>query len=105
MTFELSSGDSKPGDTDDGNSIDHQMLGRDFDSSKVVNHDTIVSIVQKVQTFSSKKETIGSNPEDYDTDVGDITTNKQVAKRCFLNVVLPLLCYYQHESSEFPVGI
>ncbi|XWS70086.1 hypothetical protein CRYUN_Cryun03dG0018900 [Craigia yunnanensis] len=99
-TSELSSRDSKPGVTDDGNSLEHQMFERDFDSNKAVNHDTIVPIVLETEMFTSKKETTGENPEDCDTDVNDITTNKQAAERHFPNAVLPLLCYYQYGSSE-----
>ena len=99
-TSELSSGDSKPVGTDDGNSLEHQIPERDFDSNKAVNHDTIVPIVLETETFTSKKETTDANPEDCDTDVDDFTTNKQVAERHSPNAVLPLLRYYQYESSE-----
>ncbi|XVF35121.1 hypothetical protein REPUB_Repub18cG0117300 [Reevesia pubescens] len=99
-TSELSSGDSKSGGTDDGVSLEHQMLVRDFDSNKAINHDTVVSIDLKTETFTSKKESSGANPEDCDTDVDDFTTNKQVAERRLPNAVLPLLRYYQYESSE-----
>ncbi|XWS72253.1 hypothetical protein CRYUN_Cryun02cG0024000 [Craigia yunnanensis] len=95
----LSSADSKPGGTDDGNSLEHQMLERDFDSNKVVNHDTVVPIDLETETFTSKKESTGADPEDCDIDVDDFTTNKQVERR-FPNAVLPLLRYYQYESSE-----
>ncbi|XVF35120.1 hypothetical protein REPUB_Repub18cG0117300 [Reevesia pubescens] len=98
-TSELSSGDSKSGGTDDGVSLEHQMLVRDFDSNKAINHDTVVSIDLKTETFTSKKESSGANPEDCDTDVDDFTTNKQVAERRLPNAVLPLLRYYHFQGS------
>ncbi|XWS26607.1 hypothetical protein CRYUN_Cryun26dG0045300 [Craigia yunnanensis] len=99
-TSVLGSGDSKPGSSDDGNSLEHQMLERNFDSNKAVNHDNVVPIDLETETFASKKESSGANPEDCDTDVDDITANKQVAERRLPNAVLPLLRYYQYESSE-----
>ncbi|KAK6236550.1 hypothetical protein SCA6_011887 [Theobroma cacao] len=97
---ESSSGDSKLGGTDDGNSLEHQMLERDLDVNKAVNHDPVVPIDLETDTFASKKESSGTNPEDCDTDVDDFTTNKQAAERRLPNAVLPLLRYYQYESSE-----
>ncbi|XVE97903.1 hypothetical protein REPUB_Repub03eG0059000 [Reevesia pubescens] len=99
-TSELSSGDSKPEGTDDGNSLEHQMLERDFDSNKVADLDTVVPIDLETETFTSKKESSGATPEDCDTDVDDFATNKQAVERRLPNAVLPLLRYYQYESSE-----
>ncbi|KAL4296186.1 hypothetical protein GQ457_12G022100 [Hibiscus cannabinus] len=97
-TPESSSGSSKPGN-DEGNSLEHQLLERDFDSKKAVNHDTVLPIDLETGTCSSKKESSDANHEDCDTD-DDFTTNKQVAERCLPSAVLPLLRYYQYESSE-----
>ncbi|KAE8657988.1 DENN domain-containing protein isoform 2 [Hibiscus syriacus] len=94
-----SSGSFKPGD-DEGNNFEHQLLERDFDSKKGVNHDTVLPIDPETETFSSKKESSDANHEDCDASVGDFTTNKQVTERCLPNAVLPLLRYYQYESSE-----
>ncbi|XP_021276122.1 uncharacterized protein LOC110410638 isoform X2 [Herrania umbratica] len=99
-TSESSSGDSKPGGRDDGNSLEHQMLERDLDANKAVNHDPVVPIDLETDTFASKKEFSGTNPEDCDTEDDDFTTNKQAAERRLPNAVLPLLRYYQYESSE-----
>ncbi|XVE70701.1 hypothetical protein DITRI_Ditri10aG0091900 [Diplodiscus trichospermus] len=99
-TSEISSGDSKPGGTDDENSLEHQMLERKFDSNKAVNHDTVVPVDLETEMFTSKKESAGANPEDCDTDVDDFPTSKQAAERRLPNSVLPLLRYYQYESSE-----
>ncbi|KAK8581845.1 hypothetical protein V6N12_072051 [Hibiscus sabdariffa] len=99
-TSELSSLDSKPGGTDDGNILDHQMLERDFESDKVVNRDSVVTIDLETETFRRKKESCGAYPEECDTDVDDFTTNKQTAERHLPNAVLPFLRYYQYESSE-----
>ncbi|OMO91760.1 hypothetical protein COLO4_18109 [Corchorus olitorius] len=99
-TSELSSGDTKSGDTADSNSLENQTPERDFESNKAVNHDTVVAIDLETDTFASKKESSGANPEDYDNDVDDFATTKQVAERRLPNAVLPLLRYYQYESSE-----
>ncbi|KAE8714086.1 DENN domain-containing protein isoform 2 [Hibiscus syriacus] len=99
-TSEYSSTDSKPGGTDDWNSLDHQMLEGDCDSNKVVNRDTVVPFDLETDTFKSKKESSGAYPEDCDTDVDEFTTNKQTAERHLPNAVLPFLRYYQYESSE-----
>ncbi|KAK8550338.1 hypothetical protein V6N13_118855 [Hibiscus sabdariffa] len=99
-TSEFSSADSKPGGTDDGKSLDQQMLERDFDSNRVVNCDIVVPIDLEMQTFKQKKESISAYPEDFDTDVDDFATNKQTAERHLPNAVLPFLRYYQYESSE-----
>ncbi|XVF48910.1 hypothetical protein PTKIN_Ptkin03bG0226000 [Pterospermum kingtungense] len=99
-TSDLSSGGSKPGGTDDGNSLEHQIIERDFDSNKFVNHDTVVPIDLETETFKSKKESAGASLEDCDTDVDDFTTNKLSAERRLPNAVLPLLRYYQYDSSE-----
>ncbi|KAK8547275.1 hypothetical protein V6N13_097989 [Hibiscus sabdariffa] len=99
-TSEFSSADSKPGGTDDGKSLDQQMLERDFDSNRVVNRDTVVPIDLEMETFKQKKESFGAYPEDFDTDVDDFSANKQTAERHLPNAVLPFLRYYQYESSE-----
>ncbi|XWS17479.1 hypothetical protein CRYUN_Cryun33cG0071300 [Craigia yunnanensis] len=99
-TSELGLGDSKPGSTDNGNRLEHQLFQRNFDSNKAVNHDNVVLIDLETEMCASKKESSGANPEDCDTDVDDFTANKQVAERRLPNAVLPLLRYYQYESSE-----
>ncbi|XP_022729023.1 uncharacterized protein LOC111284575 isoform X2 [Durio zibethinus] len=99
-TSEISSGDSNPRVTDDGNNLEHQILERDFDSNKAVNHDTVVPIDLETEMFTRKKESSVANPEDCVTDLDDFTTNKQAAERHLPNAVLPLLRYYQYESSE-----
>ncbi|KAK8597668.1 hypothetical protein V6N13_095068 [Hibiscus sabdariffa] len=98
-TSESISGSSKPGDGE-GNNLDHQLLVRDFDKKKAVNHGTVLPIDLETEMFSSKKDFSDVNHEDCGTDVDDFTTNKQVAERCSPNAVLPLLRYYQYESSE-----
>ncbi|XVE54002.1 hypothetical protein DITRI_Ditri03aG0047800 [Diplodiscus trichospermus] len=101
-TSELGSGDSKPGigSTDDGNSLEHQMLERNGDSNKVVHHDDFVPINPETEMVASKKDSSGADPEYCETDIDDFTTNKQVAERRLPNTVLPLLRCYQYESSE-----
>ncbi|KAE8667085.1 DENN domain-containing protein isoform 2 [Hibiscus syriacus] len=99
-TSEYSSVDSKPGGTDDGNSLDHQMLEGDCYSNKVVSRDTVVPIDLETDSFKIKKESTGAYPEDCDTDVDEFATNKQTAERHLPNAVLPFLRYYQYESSE-----
>ncbi|XVF88879.1 hypothetical protein PTKIN_Ptkin19aG0086000 [Pterospermum kingtungense] len=99
-TSELGSGDSKPGSTDDGNSLEHQMLERNFDSDKATNHENVVPTDLETETCGSKKESGAANPEYCDTDVDDFTENKQAAERHLPNAVLPLLRCYQYESSE-----
>ncbi|KAE8720428.1 DENN domain-containing protein isoform 2 [Hibiscus syriacus] len=99
-TSEISSEDSKPGGTDDGNIFYHQMLERDFESNKVVNRDSVVTVDLETETFKTKKESSGAYPKDCDTDVDDFTTNRQTAERHMPNAVLPFLRYYQYESSE-----
>ncbi|XP_022749963.1 uncharacterized protein LOC111299181 isoform X2 [Durio zibethinus] len=99
-TSEIGSGDSKPGITDDENSFEHEMLERNLDSNKAFNNNNVIPIDLETETFVSKKESNGANPEDCDIDVDDFTANKQAAERRLPNAVLPLLRYYQYESSE-----
>ncbi|GLT81150.1 hypothetical protein SLA2020_525530 [Shorea laevis] len=100
--FGLSFEDSKSGRVvdDDGQGLEHQILERDFHSKKSPNHSVVVPVDLEDEMVAVKRESNGANPEDYDVDVDGFTTNKQTAERPLPSAVLPLLRYYQYESSE-----
>lgn len=87
--------------TDDANHEEHEMLEGDFCLlKKGVNDNIVVPIDLDSEMVSAKRESSTANPEDCDIYVDDCSANKQVVERRLPNAVLPLLRYYQYESSE-----
>ncbi|XP_062091165.1 uncharacterized protein LOC133797316 isoform X1 [Humulus lupulus] len=93
--------DSEPGAvTNDGSHLDCQMLDKDIDLLKKKIKDDVVSIEPETELATAKRESSGANSEDCDDYVDIIAINKQAVESRFPNAVLPLLRYYQYESSE-----
>jgi hypothetical protein len=87
--------------TDDANHKGHQMLDGGICLLKQgVNDNIVVPIDPDSEMVTAKRESSTANPEDCDIYVDDCSANKQVVERRFPNAVLPLLRYYQYESSE-----
>ncbi|KAK9988825.1 hypothetical protein SO802_029064 [Lithocarpus litseifolius] len=87
--------------TDDANHEEHEMLEGDFCLlKKGVNDNVVVPIDLDSEMVLAKRESSTVNPEDCDIYVDDCSANKQVVERRLPNAVLPLLWYYQYESSE-----
>ncbi|KAK4565164.1 hypothetical protein RGQ29_007004 [Quercus rubra] len=87
--------------TDDANHEEHEMLEGDFCLLKEgVNDNVVVPIDLDSEMVLAKRESSTANPEDCDIYVDDCSANKQVVERRLPNAVLPLLRYYQYESSE-----
>lgn len=97
-------GDSTHGRvTDDGSHLEHQMLDGDMHLlKKGVDDDVILPVdhENETQIITARRESRTANTENCDVYVDDFVTNKQALERRFPNAVLPLLRYYQYESSE-----
>lgn len=92
---------SEPGAvTDDGGHLEYQTPDKDVDLLKRKVDDNVTSVEPESQMVTSKTESSPANGEDCDVYVDDIVINKQAVERRFPNAVLPLLRYYQYESSE-----
>ncbi|KAF2287147.1 hypothetical protein GH714_038427 [Hevea brasiliensis] len=101
QNFQSSSRDSAPGDdVDNGSHLEHQILEGHIDLSNNGNDENVVVPVDsEMEIAFDKGESGGRNLEDCETDVDDLS-NKQAEERRLPNAVLPLLRYYQYESSE-----
>ncbi|XP_058001918.1 uncharacterized protein LOC110650946 isoform X2 [Hevea brasiliensis] len=101
QNFQSSSRDSAPGDdVDNGSHLEHQILEGHIDlSSNGNDENVVVPVDSEMEIAFDKGESGGRNLEDCDTDVDDLS-NKQAEARRLPNAVLPLLRYYQYESSE-----
>lgn len=94
---ELYSGDPIPGEVTD----EHQMLEGDAHLLKQnIHNDAAIPINQQSDIGKAKEESGGLNFEERDTNAEDVSTNKQALEGHLPNAVLPLLSYYQCESSE-----
>lgn len=82
--------------TDAGSHVKHQLLDGDVYSLKKYVNDNVVTAVD-MEPVKTKGESDGTNFEDCYT-VDNFSTNKQAVD--LPNAVLPLLRYYQYESSE-----
>lgn len=94
--------DSSPervGDDGSHDHLDHQILDGDFNlMNSSVSGNIVVPIDPESEMTGSKIESCAANAGVCDAD--DFTTNKPAFERRLPNAVLPLLRYYQYESSE-----
>ncbi|XP_021901959.1 uncharacterized protein LOC110817641 [Carica papaya] len=82
----------------DGSNIEDQKFEAEFHLSKKGCKDRAVApIDHEPEMVAARRESSGTNLED---DIDDFSTNKQGIERRLPNAVLPLLRYYQYESSE-----
>lgn len=79
---------------DEKNNLAQQTHDRHFDLNEYVSNDTLAFDQEADVT---KREPRSGNLEDCDDD---FTPHKQVAEKRLPSAVLPLLRYYQYESSE-----
>lgn len=85
----------------DENQVEHQMLDENYQClKKGISDDTVATLDPEPEVVTAKIESITVHKENHDIDVDDFTRNKQAVDRRFPNAVLPLLRYYQYESSE-----
>ncbi|KAG7988614.1 hypothetical protein I3843_03G196600 [Carya illinoinensis] len=85
----------------DGSHKEHQMLDGDFGLlKKGIVDNRVLPIDAYSETVTAKSESSAAHSEDCDMNIDDCLGNKQVVERRFPNAVLPLLRYYQYESSE-----
>ncbi|XP_038889125.1 uncharacterized protein LOC120079023 isoform X1 [Benincasa hispida] len=85
----------------DENHVEHQMLDGNFQClEKGVCDDIVATLDPQPEVVTEKIECVTVHKESHDIDVDDFTRNKQAIDRRLPNAVLPLLRYYQYESSE-----
>ena len=90
--------DSEPATvTDVENHLDQQVPDKDIDMLKKGVNSPAVSTEPETP---EKRESSAENGETCDVYVDDIVMTKQAVERRLPNAVLPLLRYYQYESSE-----
>ncbi|XP_037493006.1 uncharacterized protein LOC105637951 [Jatropha curcas] len=87
------------GVADDRSHLEHQIPEGQIHLSKKDVDDNIVPDDSETEIVFNKGESGGGNLEDCDTDVDDLS-NKQAEEKRLPNAVLPLLRYYQYESSD-----
>ncbi|KAJ0090041.1 hypothetical protein Patl1_13571 [Pistacia atlantica] len=99
---ELNVGVSTSGRVTDGDShLENQILEGDVDLlKKGVNDDAASPIDFEPKMIRTEGEPGGANLEDFHSDPDNFSTNKQAVERRLPNAVLPLLRYYQYESSD-----
>ncbi|BFG39627.1 hypothetical protein CerSpe_259020 [Prunus speciosa] len=86
---------------DNGIHLENQMLDGDFNLLKGrVIENVVVPTDPETKTASSKRDSDVANAEVSEVYVDDFSANKQAVERRLPNAVLPLLRYYQYESSE-----
>lgn len=84
-----------------GSDVEHQMLEGDVHFlNKGANDNGITPIDTEPEMIKTKGESDGAELKDCHIGVDNCSTNKQAGERCLPNAVLPLLRYYQYESSE-----
>ncbi|KAJ0031095.1 hypothetical protein Pint_13484 [Pistacia integerrima] len=87
--------------TDGGSHLENQILEGDVDLlKKGVNDDAASPIDFEPKMIRTEGEPGGANLEDFHSDPDNFSTNKQAVERRLPNAVLPLLRYYQYESSD-----
>lgn len=85
----------------DENHLEHQMHDGKFQCLKEgISDDVVVPLDPEPEVDTAKSESVTVHKESHDIDVEDFTRNKQTIDRRLPNAVLPLLRYYQYESSE-----
>ncbi|GMN53017.1 hypothetical protein TIFTF001_022155 [Ficus carica] len=93
--------DSEPGTvTDNGSRLEFQMVDKDVDLLKRSINENVVLVEPKTPIVTAKRESGAADGEDCDVYADDIVLNKQAVEKRLPNAVLPLLRYYQYESSE-----
>ncbi|EEF46290.1 suppression of tumorigenicity, putative [Ricinus communis] len=98
-TFQSSLRDSTPGE-DNKNHMEHCITEEHIHLlQKGVNDNIVVPVESETEIVSNKGESGGGNLEDSDICVDDLS-KKQAEERRLPNAVLPLIRYYQYESSE-----
>ncbi|XP_057985748.1 uncharacterized protein LOC110655500 isoform X3 [Hevea brasiliensis] len=98
--FQSSSIDSMPGGVaNDGNHLEHPIPEGHIHLSKKGNEDNVITADSETEIGVGKGESGSRKLDDCDIDV-DYLSNKQAEERRLPNAVLPLLRYYQYESSE-----
>lgn len=92
-------GDSTPRRvTGNGDHFEHQRLDGDLHLlKKSVNDDAILPVDHETQIVTARS---ASNAENCDAFVDEFVTNRQAFERRLPSAVLPLLRYYQYESSD-----
>ncbi|XP_031267908.1 uncharacterized protein LOC116126354 isoform X1 [Pistacia vera] len=87
--------------TDGGSHLENQILEGDVDLlKKGVNDDAASPIDFEPKMIRTEGEPGGANLEDFHSNPDNFSTNKQAVERRLPNAVLPLLRYYQYESSD-----
>lgn len=95
---------------DEGNSLEHQtpdkvvdLLKKQADDVNLLKKqvdDVVTPLDNGSEVASEKRDSGADNEENYDVCVDDVVANKESVERPLPNAVLPLLRYYQYESSE-----
>lgn len=93
-------GDSTPRRvTDDEGHLKHQRVDGDL-LKKSSDNDVTLPVDHETQIVTARRESNASNTENGDAFVDEFVTNRQTLERRLPSAVLPLLRYYQYESSE-----
>ena len=81
--------------------LEHQMHNGNFQClKKGISDDIVVTLDREPEVVTAKTESVTVHEENHDIDVDDFTRNNQAIDRRLPNAVLPLLRYYQYESSD-----
>ncbi|XP_022999199.1 uncharacterized protein LOC111493653 isoform X2 [Cucurbita maxima] len=81
--------------------LEHQMHNGNFQClKKGISDDIVVTLDREPEVVTAKTESATVHKENHDIDVDDFTRNNQAIDRRLPNAVLPLLRYYQYESSD-----
>lgn len=81
--------------------VEHQVLDENIQCLRTgVSNDIGAKLDAEPEVVTAKIESVTVHKENHDIDVDDFTSNKQAIDRRLPNAVLPLLRYYQYESSE-----
>ncbi|XP_024017170.1 uncharacterized protein LOC21409988 [Morus notabilis] len=85
---------------DNGNTPEYEMLDKDVDLLKRRIDDNVVLVEHETPIVTAKRESVAANREECDVYADEIVLNKQGVEKRLPTAVLPLLRYYQYESSE-----
>ncbi|XP_048443402.1 LOW QUALITY PROTEIN: uncharacterized protein LOC125478811 [Pyrus x bretschneideri] len=86
---------------ENGSHLDYQMVDGNFNLPKRrVSGNVVVPVEPETEIVSCKREPGGVNAKVCEVYVDDFSTNKQAVERRLPNAVLPLLRFYQYESSD-----
>ncbi|XP_038711256.1 uncharacterized protein LOC120005596 [Tripterygium wilfordii] len=100
---QTSFGDPRPGsitDDDHGNDAGHRLHKRVLHVLDTSVNDDNVEVDHASEMVVAKRESGSTNLEDGDANIDDFTMTKKTIERQVPNAVLPLLRYYQYESSD-----